>query len=391
MSCLSSCFIQRTMMRSLVQGGDAMVVCGTLDLHEVYDDDENLPPGYIGDEVYRCPVSTPTVSRRPGSNGQRSLQPFITFTSMNRSLNMPTNISEPKHNLYKQYKRPVAKAQRKNFDCYFVNRNVRPAQFDAKTKATWLNTLCAQPVSEIFGKYKRRSEASRQEFNPKLRNSTPGEKALVSGWSSNASSRGSPTRSRSTRSLTSHSHNSQVSSMDPNQRVVVFEGDSTKYGQPGLALLPYATTSTTYDGETESMSPRSSPLFQKVFRSAGPQSNVIPLHGVVSSSTSVDSSIYEPFQRDKRFPDIRARKATFSPKRKVVPSHGKHTPTDMTSPSATQELQESPIHIVSIEKLSTTPRSGAKNVRRITFSGKCSYRLPKQNLSKALPVLESTV
>lgn len=352
---------------------------------------------YPVDEVYRCPVSTPTVGRRPGYyKMQNPIQPFIAFTSMNHSLQIPRDISAPKHSEYKMSKsrRVVAKPQKKNFDCYFVNRGDKSVTSDNQVKSTWLNTLCAQPVDEIFGKYKRRSEASRRHVQTRVRNSTPGEKALVSGWSSNASNRGSPSRSKSHRSMqTSQSRNSRLSSIDPSFRV--YEPDPERgNGNHGFALLPVG--SPTQNDCDETLSPRSSPLFQKVFKHSGSYNIVAPYNGVMSSTASVDSSIYEPYQRDKRFPEIRPRKSSVSPTRKIVHSDVREfreerpTSETVTTSSMTQELQESPIHIVSIGKLDNVDKMESETITRITLSGKCAYRLPKQHaLSMSLLELQS--
>ena len=53
------------------------------------------------------------------------------------------------------------------------------------TNSHWLRALCAQPVDEILGKYRRRTEVHRAQLNMARACSTPGEKSLITAWESN--------------------------------------------------------------------------------------------------------------------------------------------------------------------------------------------------------------
>ncbi|GFR59849.1 hypothetical protein ElyMa_005394000 [Elysia marginata] len=55
------------------------------------------------------------------------------------------------------------------------------------TNSHWLRALCAQPVDEILGKYRRRTDLHRAHLTMVRSCSTPGERSLVNAWDSNVS------------------------------------------------------------------------------------------------------------------------------------------------------------------------------------------------------------
>ncbi|XP_052811148.1 uncharacterized protein LOC128238881 [Mya arenaria] len=332
------------------------------------------------DEIYRCPVSTPTLTRRPSVKSSIKSQPFISFTSLNHSLKVPNNFSS-KHPVYRS-KKPLAKPQRKNFDCYFVNTIEKTVHIDAQTQSTWLSSLCSQPVDEIFGKYKRKSEASRSRPPTTGRSTTPGEKALFTAWSSNASNRGSPT-ALTRCSMQGRSAPSRASRMSSVDHGVDYDIDRTFVrSSAGFALMP--VTPTNLDGDETPPSP-STPLFHGVFKNSNNTSSVY--------SSNADATAYEPYQRDKRFPDIKPRKSTFSPTRKRIPpsesGQDQYTGVHTASMAASRELQESPMQIVSINRMMRDAKQMEDNEQGNLppLPNGVSYRLPKRSLTMSLPEL----
>ncbi|XP_052243444.1 uncharacterized protein LOC127853202 isoform X2 [Dreissena polymorpha] len=396
--------IQRMMMKNHIAEVGAVQDVTSHDVSHGYDVMDRLSPhvgGIVGEEVYRCPVSTPTVTRRPSIKGQCH-QPFIAFSSMNRSLRIPNELLSSKQFNFRSAKsrRPQTKPQRKNFDYYFVKESDKPVYIDAQMQSTWLNSLCSQPVNEIFGKYKRKSESFRNRPPARSTNSTPGEKALYTGWSCNVSSYGSPSvLSKSTASGSGYvalSRTSYSSSLDPNLRVYGYESDPDRIAvNPGFALFPTPpTTSNTYDDD-DIPSSRGSPLFQKVFKNnANPNSASM-------FNTNMDLNVYEPYQRDKRFPEIRQRKSTLSPSRKrisVADGKDEIPPGIHLASAAMHDLQESPMQIVSIgqrsdrsirsEKSDVMEKQISDNAKQSFSNGNlCAYRLPKNPLTMSLPEL----
>lgn len=356
-----------------------------------YDGYARLSPAFIEpifEDPYRCPVSTPTISRQHSTAHLRNTPgPYIAFTSMNRSLQIPNSITAPKQSKYRTGKtRPIAKPQKKNFDCYFVSKINKNAHIDAQTHGTtWLSSLCAQPVDEIFGKYKRKSEVNNLVRQPcRSRNSTPGEKALITAWSSNASNRGTASvMSRSTKSgyIANSRKQSRNSYVEPNLRMVGFDSDPDKFvNNVGFALVPVSSP-TNYDMDDVTMtSSRDSPVFQKVFRNPNQHTNVPEAYGVVNT-------YYEQYQRDKRFPEIRNRKSTLSPSRKRIPPEAKEQVTTSLTYPLKQELEESPMHIVTIGQALGNGQEPVKTSVPVPRS--CGYRLPKA-LSMSLPELQGT-
>ncbi|GFO42164.1 hypothetical protein PoB_006866900 [Plakobranchus ocellatus] len=132
---------------------------------------------------YRCPVSTPAnfvhctgkIRRtKPLHDVIRSTQPSLPTNGrgkLHRSkLTALTRASRPQ--------RTVPRTGR-GIDFYFVDphENQREEQV---TNTHWLKALCAQPVEEILGKYRRRTQVSMVRMC-----STPGERSLLNAWESN--------------------------------------------------------------------------------------------------------------------------------------------------------------------------------------------------------------
>jgi hypothetical protein len=276
----------------------------------------------------------------------------------------------------------MAKAQKKNFDCYFVRKIDKTLHIDAQTHSTWLSSLCAQPVDEIFTKYKRKSEANNgTQHVTRSNNSTPGEKALLSAWSSNASNRGTHSvASKHTKSVytSTASRNSRTSFTDPNLRIYGYEPEMERIPtNVSFALMPSTPTSSS-DADDITVSSRGSPLFQKVFKN-----NM--LHNSVDHVGN--TNLYTQYQRDKRFPEIRPRKSTSSPTRKRIVSDSKElTGMSLNYNKKHYDLEESPMQIVCFGQ---TPRENLEQPTssKATISKECPYRLPKE-LSTSLPELQ---
>ncbi|XP_062596460.1 uncharacterized protein LOC134257902 isoform X2 [Saccostrea cucullata] len=139
---------------------------------------------------YRCPVSTPLHGKRPTP---QKIPESVTFVSLDFSQVK----SSPKQNVYKGM--PAGKKvvpRRKNMDYYYVDKTFQK-RIARQSNTSWLKGLCAQPVEEIFTKYRRQSELKRQHTMLTRSFSTPGEKAIVEGWESNSSKRLNSATSRS--------------------------------------------------------------------------------------------------------------------------------------------------------------------------------------------------
>lgn len=359
-----------------------------------YDSFSRLSPhgvDFNSEDPYRCPVSTPTVNGRHNHvKSQPHQPPFIAFTSMNHSLQIPKNISSPKYSSkYRNSKsgRATTKPQKKNFDCYFVKQVDKTVHIDAQTRSTWLSSLCAQPVEEIFHKYKRKSERTNMTRQiSRSGNSTPGEKALLSAWSSNASNRGAPSVvSRYSKSIhnTTTPRSSRTSFAEQNLRVHGHDSETERMPKNISFALRPVTPATSFDVDDTTVSSSGSPMFHKVFRNNLNQ-NSADSYGIVDSNVTVHAQ----HQSDKRFPELRPRKSTFSPTRKRVISDSRDTNSlSLTYPAKPYDLCESPMHIVSIGQGNREiPQSPKATTAQIT----CSYRLPKRALSMSLPELQGT-
>lgn len=294
------------------------------------------------DEPYRCPVSTPTATRRPSIQPRNQNLPYPPSTNFSRTILIPKHISSMKQadNRSSLDWRP-AKPQKKNFDFYFTSKGDKSVTIDAQTQSTWLSALCSQPVDEILGKYKRKTETMYlRTHTSKNPNTTPGERALISAWSTFTSNRISSVMSRSSRSVNlTTERSSHGSGVDLNLRVHGFDSDPDRIMMhTSFALIPMPAINKDIDENSLSSG---SPLSHKVF-SKNNEESVKYIGGEYGFK---NSSTYEPYQRDKRFPDIRQRKTTLSPTRKRIYSEQKEI---LSTTCVKQDLHESPMQIISI-------------------------------------------
>ena len=77
------------------------------------------------------------------------------------------------------------------------------------TNSHWLRALCAQPVDEILGKYRRRTDLHSTQLTMVRSCSTPGERSLVNAWESSLRSgmdRGGLPRKQTVRSAVTGKH-----------------------------------------------------------------------------------------------------------------------------------------------------------------------------------------
>ncbi|XP_048240036.1 uncharacterized protein LOC124127400 isoform X1 [Haliotis rufescens] len=131
-------------------------------------------------DFYRCPVST------PANNSKRPLEDYdpITNTIAPELHEKKSVIGFSRPSVSRNRTRDVQKPMRKNVEYYFVDKHVQ--QHEAKqTNTFWLQSLCAQPVTEILGKYRRKSDFQRTRYMWSKTFSTPGERALLEAWSTN--------------------------------------------------------------------------------------------------------------------------------------------------------------------------------------------------------------
>lgn len=76
----------------------------------------------------------------------------------------------------------------RNFDYYYVDKKFQK-RLAGHSNTRWLRALCAQPVDEIFGKYRAQTEVKTQHDTMSRAFSTPGERAIFEAWESNSNSR----------------------------------------------------------------------------------------------------------------------------------------------------------------------------------------------------------
>ncbi|KAK3579722.1 hypothetical protein CHS0354_008864 [Potamilus streckersoni] len=247
-----------------------------------------------GAEAYRCPVSTPANSRRPAT------QKYVNIPNVNRySFNIPSNAYIPKHVVTKpktnQQWKPVKNIRQRSFDYYYVKK--KDVGLGTVANSSWLNSLCSQPVVEIFKKYKRRFEAEKIQSSLERSSSTPGEIAIHNAWTSNSSNRS--IESRSDRILTS------ADSKDYNKRFPNEETFSEYSMPPQFALLPVSFNSKVADSSYDK--PRARSHAHTNNNQLKKPTAKMPPNGVKLSM--VDNTYYDQFQRDdKRFPFAQVRK-----------------------------------------------------------------------------------
>lgn len=245
---------------------------------------------------YRCPVSTPLHGKRPT---QQKIPESLTFVSLDFSQVK----SSPKQNVYKGM--PAGKKiipRRKNMDYYYVDKSFQK-RIAQQSNTTWLRGLCAQPVDEIFTKYRRQSELKRHNTILTRSFSTPGEKSILEGWESNSSKRlGSATSRSSFHSLTTQDTGS------PPLEVV-----SKPYRHHG-SEDEVTRTSSRVDANPHLTSPGETPRESgSVFSNSAARRQNDTLRDSTSVrlniSTVVDDDFYDQFKRQETtLPDIHRKK-----------------------------------------------------------------------------------
>ena len=256
---------------------------------------------YYNQDPYRCPVSTPANSRRP-IKGQATN--YVGQSVPNEHMYVAfSNRCEKKQKPFaneKQYRRKANTNAQSYQDTnstgkhyYFIAR-IQPAALHTVNshRAPWLNTLCSQPVEEIFTKYKRRLEASMVREAWQTRDvSTPGEKALVSAWSCNSSQRSqscTPSLRTPTPVYSSTTPTSRMSVYSP-VKALGYESDSEiRKREPELSLVPVVSSKTLL--HKVNTSPRSSVSSVK--------SHIINIDNKRRIKSSND--IYDKFKREPR-------------------------------------------------------------------------------------------
>ena len=155
---------------------------------------------------YRCPVSTPLhASKRP----RQKIPESLTFVSLDFS-----KVEESRKPNLLNRGMPAGKKllpRRKNMDYYYIDKKFQK-RIAAQSNTTWLRSLCAQPVDEIFVKYRQLSEVKQQQQSAMLTRSyttTPGEQAIMDAWETNSTKRQQSACSRS--SLNSRATEATVS------------------------------------------------------------------------------------------------------------------------------------------------------------------------------------
>ena len=150
---------------------------------------------------FKCPVSTPLNGRRPTQNGQH-----LQFVSVDCS-HLQTAPKQNIHGVLSNVggkKMPVRKfinkqVRKRNLDYYYVDKTFQN-KMSNYTNSSWLKGLCAQPVGEIFYKYRHDQPMKRVHDENRVRSfKTPGELAIMEAWESNSSKRGSSALSRNSR------------------------------------------------------------------------------------------------------------------------------------------------------------------------------------------------
>lgn len=164
-------------------------------------------------DTYRCPVSSPNAAveaPRPIANSQLGFMTdrasplqrgslLVTYKTRHRNVGKLGSLMTPRS---------------RNMDYYYVNSQSQ-SNADKQIASPWVNSLCAQPVEEIFGKYKKQFEMQRMKQLWTKTFTTPGEKALLDVWMKNESKKSSnqKTESRKTKSSASFSSKSDRKSL----------------------------------------------------------------------------------------------------------------------------------------------------------------------------------
>ena len=132
--------------------------------------------------AYRCPVSTPSNVRR--SDVQMRIKSDRTSPPIQRLDHKAFIVRTSGMGRRRSRDSRESKSSQKSVGYYFVDKGLQN-QEAALTNSFWLKSLCAQPVEEILGKYRRKSDFQRTKIMWAKTFSTPGEQAILSAWETN--------------------------------------------------------------------------------------------------------------------------------------------------------------------------------------------------------------
>lgn len=301
-------------------------------------------------EAYRCPVSTPANGKRPPRGPQpmydRPSAPkeemYVAFT--NRCQRTPRNVSNGKQTRPKSFNnRQYAEDIRAKGRHYYFIARIQPSlnEVESPVRSKWLNTLCSQPVDEIFVKYKKKLEASLVREAWSTRDvSTPGEKALISAWSCNSSQRSqscTPSLRTPTPGYSSTTPNSRLSVYSP-VKGTGYESDSgIRKREPELSLVPAISSYSLL--HKVNTSPRSS--------ISSVNSHII--HNNTKRRTKSSSDIYDKFKREPRRQRklLPARKPVYKLVEEDTNTEDESESAEQTGHKSSNELEQSTFEVVS--------------------------------------------
>ncbi|XP_067676169.1 uncharacterized protein [Haliotis asinina] len=167
-------------------------------------------------DFYRCPVST------PATNSKRPLDDYdpITNTIAPALHERKSVIGFSRPSVSRSRTSDVQKPVRKNVEYYFVDKHVQKHEAE-QTNTFWLQSLCAQPVTEILGKYRRKSDFQRTRYMWSKTFSTPGERALLQAWSTNTTA--------------PHRASTSMGSRTPASQILTFSRELKVSSEPSVA------------------------------------------------------------------------------------------------------------------------------------------------------------
>lgn len=257
---------------------------------------------------YRCPVSTPlhTGTRPPRQKFPESL----TFVSLD--FQKVENLTKPKHHRGMPAGKKIM-PRRKNMDYYYIDKEFQK-RIAAQSNSLWLRSLCAQPVDEIFSKYRLLSEVKKQQETLTRGYTTPGEKAIFEAWETNSSRRLGSAGSRSslTSRATTVSASPQLSVVSKSYRKVHTGVDSA----PRHNSLVDSSTQQS-PGESGLQTPvvsRATPTGLMRSKTEKLQTNINPV---------VEDTFYDQFKRQTpKLPDLTKKSYSFNPRQRKIIQHG---------------------------------------------------------------------
>ena len=304
----------------------------------------------VHQDAYKCPVSTPAYSGRPtrGDQGRNvpEEQMYVAFSK--RCQRTPRNGSNGKLMYRRSFnnRHSADETRSKGRHYYFIAR-LQPSlnAVESPVRSQWINTLCSQPVDEIFVKYKRRLEANLvPEAWSSREVTTPGEKALVSAWSCNSSQR-SQSCTPSLRSPTpAYGATTPISRLSNNSslRVSGYESDSSKrLRKPDFSLVPVVSSYT---------------LLHKV--NPSPRSSISSVKSILPNETKVkinkakkaQNDLYDQYKREPRRQKLLPRRTQMYKldEKDTESSAGSNAAERETAQNENNnELEQSPYEIVS--------------------------------------------